>query len=1017
MKGMGLGRRLKLYLLSFALLFVMIGNGSVVHAAKSDDGVRDFVTRLYKVCLDREPDAGGLNSWVQQLKEGKSGAEVAAGFFFSQEFIQRNLCNDCYVDSLYNCFLGREPDDAGKASWVKALKEGQTRGSVFNGFVGSAEFTAICKSYGIVRGNGDWSRNDMTATGVCSGCSNSNKKESADAPLSVFVTRLYQVCLGRTPDAGGLQTWVKALKSGSTGAEVASGFVFSQEFQNKNLCNEHFVEYMYQAFFGRSADPAGKADWVAVLDNGGTKGVVFSGFTGSAEFAALCSQYGIAPGGGDYGSNDFKAKGSCTEDVKALVQANQAIDNIENTEPQAQGSQEGQEPQQPQANQGSQEPQKPQENSASQDSQKPQTSQDDPVSPETQESQETQPHQHTYSVWTTVDAAICTKSGLEKRTCTTCQEEETRVINATGHHFGSWIVTKAATCKEEGIEIKICPACGEQQTRTLEMVTTHTYGLWSVEKPASCKESGIEVRSCSVCGHREERDIPMLTTHTFGEWVKLHDSTCSAPGCWAARCTVCGFYKFKYDPALPHTLRDLGDTPATCTTRGQHNSECTVCGQKFFSYTTQALGHRWDDDFTTDVAATCTKDGEKSIHCLNDGCTARKEITKISAYGAHVWGAATTELATCEKDGYTVRQCQVCGEEERKVVPALGHKWSAYTVTQLPNCVEDGKETRRCETCGKTEVRSYSAKLGGAHDMITVSAKAATCTEIGWKEYRKCNKCGYKEGYEEIPASGHTYDENVWYVYADWNCREGSFDDPHKEMNKNYQREGEVYREMDRCAPVVVKRECKKCNEGAELKMIPGTGHVWDDGGQGIGDKAYCTKCGLDTSRWTYTSGPSGDVGNPEIDQTTDRYRRVWGITYIVDQSKGEGIQGVYSYYLGSVTKTIIGKGDSQQLVTESPKAKPGYVFVGWRQLGVPNAQVEVPAGGVRYDSWRNLDKVYEAVFVPAGETVNLSEGDVPKGAGLDSLTGNGMLISTVPISAVLILAGSYGFYRMKRKK
>lgn len=40
--------------------------------------------------------------------------------------------------------------------------------------------------------------------------------------------------------------------------------------------------------------------------------------------------------------------------------------------------------------------------------------------------------------------------------------------------------------------------------------------------------------------------------------------------------------------------------------------------------------------------------------------------------------------------------------------------------------------------------------------MQDVAAKAPTCTEIGWKAYKRCEHyCGKTEGYEEIPATGH----------------------------------------------------------------------------------------------------------------------------------------------------------------------------------------------------------------------------------------------------------------------
>ena len=112
-----------------------------------------------------------------------------------------------------------------------------------------------------------------------------------------FVTRLYNVCLNRKPDASGLTKWCNQLRSGTkTGVSAASGFIFSTEFKNKNLCNEDYVKYLYQAFMGRNADSAGLASWVKQLESGKTREEVFNGFAMSSEFKKICAGYGITQG-------------------------------------------------------------------------------------------------------------------------------------------------------------------------------------------------------------------------------------------------------------------------------------------------------------------------------------------------------------------------------------------------------------------------------------------------------------------------------------------------------------------------------------------------------------------------------------------------------------------------------------------------------------------------------------------------------------------------------------------------
>ena len=133
-----------------------------------------------------------------------------------------------------------------------------------------------------------------------------------------FVTRLYQACLGRMPDAAGKADWVSRLQSGrTTGSQAAYGFVFSEEFKAKNYCDEHFVKQLYLALMGRAYDQAGLEDWVGRLACGATREAVFNGFVDSTEFAKICQSYGIVRGDGiqvpKYGT---VPTGACSVDGK-----------------------------------------------------------------------------------------------------------------------------------------------------------------------------------------------------------------------------------------------------------------------------------------------------------------------------------------------------------------------------------------------------------------------------------------------------------------------------------------------------------------------------------------------------------------------------------------------------------------------------------------------------------------------------------------------------------------------------
>ncbi|MCL2078766.1 MAG: DUF4214 domain-containing protein [Oscillospiraceae bacterium] len=114
--------------------------------------IEEFVTRLYDKALQRLPDSGGFKNWTDHLISGTPGSTVAYGFVFSTEMKNRNLANAAFVEVLYEMLLGRASDPGGKAHWVGRLNSGESRETIFAGFVNSVEFDGLCKAAGIVRG-------------------------------------------------------------------------------------------------------------------------------------------------------------------------------------------------------------------------------------------------------------------------------------------------------------------------------------------------------------------------------------------------------------------------------------------------------------------------------------------------------------------------------------------------------------------------------------------------------------------------------------------------------------------------------------------------------------------------------------------------------------------------------------------------------------------------------------------------------------------------------------------------
>ena len=142
----------------------------------------------------------------------------------------------------------------------------------------------------------------------------------SNSDVNSFVTRFYQQCLDRQPDAEGLSGWVSALLNHSiTGAAVANGFINSQEFVSKNLSNDAYLLVMYKAFFDRGPDPQGYSDWMGQLNSGSSRQYVLEGFVNSVEFADLCAKFGIERGSINGRSSGSVASASSVASTGGIV--------------------------------------------------------------------------------------------------------------------------------------------------------------------------------------------------------------------------------------------------------------------------------------------------------------------------------------------------------------------------------------------------------------------------------------------------------------------------------------------------------------------------------------------------------------------------------------------------------------------------------------------------------------------------------------------------------------------------
>ena len=176
-----------------------------------------------------------------------------------------------------------------------------------------------------------------------------------------------------------------------------------------------------------------------------------------------------------------------------------------------------------------------------------------------------------------------------------------------------------------------------------------------------------------------------------------------------------------------------GTQGPTCT----EGKICEKCGAEY-----DIPGHAWDKwtpnyDGTNTHTRRCTRsncDAKETAPCSGGYAACDSlgmcETCGGSYYGGHDWGEWSSA-----GNGTHIRNCKNC----YKVDTA---SCTGGTATCTAKAV--------CEACGG----EYGEKDPNNHALVHPSAKAPTCTEIGWDAYDLCVRCGYTTR-KELPALNH----------------------------------------------------------------------------------------------------------------------------------------------------------------------------------------------------------------------------------------------------------------------
>ncbi len=291
----------------------------------------------------------------------------------------------------------------------------------------------------------------------------------------------------------------------------------------------------------------------------------------------------------------------------------------------------------------------------------------------------------------------------------------------------------ASKCYEYGSKTQICDKCDTIQKVALPYAE-HKY-VYVQAKEATCNVDGnvaywyCEVAECTYSKANVEAGktdqgvviIPNPGNHVYNVPELVGTATCNKPGFVAGTgvvyyCKNCGeldpIYEDKKTATLDHKnaegelqLKSVAATPATCQATGiVAHYECELCGDKFA-----------DDQAQTKL--------ESVVDPIKDHTLVKQDAKATS----------------CEAAGY---------REHYKCTNVIGQD-------------ADGKDIvcglMFADAEGKTPVTASDIAIEALpHVTITIAAKEATCTEIGWTAYEQCKFCTYSTQAENIiDALGH----------------------------------------------------------------------------------------------------------------------------------------------------------------------------------------------------------------------------------------------------------------------
>lgn len=261
----------------------------------------------YNQYLGRAPTQDEVNFWQGELNKGVSPQQIMQGIS-SDAGVRQSYANQYnpanqstfnnLLNSTYQAYLGRAPNESDIAFWQGELNKGVSPQQIVSGIANdqaSKNFLASQASqFGPV---------SAPSAAPSSAPSSQPSSGQADPETSDAISAIYNQYMGRSPTSDEVNYWSNELAKGKSFADFSN--VVSNDLSSKNYANNQFIIDEYQGLLGRDPNSDELNYWQGQLNKGSSRAQIdaaISSDPGSQAYqASNFAPYQVASSSGNSG--------------------------------------------------------------------------------------------------------------------------------------------------------------------------------------------------------------------------------------------------------------------------------------------------------------------------------------------------------------------------------------------------------------------------------------------------------------------------------------------------------------------------------------------------------------------------------------------------------------------------------------------------------------------------------------------------------------------------------------------